>query len=142
VKKFYTLLSPGHPKYPKNPPPGEKFYIDVMGGVLRYGGLTGPPSTRPDPKEEQKEKKKVVDYIKEKQAEKDRKLEEENKKAEELQRMDEEEKKKYMEALEKARQERKAAAARFDAENMEKLKRGALKLGVTIVQVPTKAAAP
>jgi molecular chaperone DnaK (HSP70) len=139
MKKHYTPLYPGHPKYPKNPPPGEFFYLDDIGTVLRFGQITGPPSTRPDPKDIEKDKKKVADYIKEKQAQKDKELEEANKAAEELLARDEEEQKKYEEEMEKKRAERKAAAEKIDAENMEKLKRGALKLGVAIVEAPPKA---
>jgi hypothetical protein len=122
--------------YPKNPPPGEFFYLDAFGKRARFGEFTGPKPMRPDPKVIQEDKKKVADYIREKQAEKDRKLEEENKKAEELQRMDEEEQKKYMERLEKAKAERRAASEAKHREDLAKLQRGGVKLGVQVVEVP------
>lgn len=162
IKKHHEPLYPGHPKYPKNPRPGDLFFLDDMGGVLRFGCLTGPPSTRPDPKDVERDQKKVADYIKEKQAKKDKELEEANKKEDERRQKEEDDG--ILEAMAahkragisapkvlvdahkaveerraasaKALEERKAAAAKMDAENMEKLKRGAMKLGVAIVEAP------
>lgn len=136
IKKHYKPLLPGHPSYPKNPRPGDLFYIDDCGGVLRFGGLTGPPSTRPDPKDIERDQKKVADYIKEKQAQRDKELEESNKKAEELLEKDlkeAEEEKKKLDTLKKLTKEEAAA---LDAANMEKLKRSALKFGMTVVERP------
>ncbi|NJL70513.1 MAG: hypothetical protein HC888_02295 [Candidatus Competibacteraceae bacterium] len=91
LKVHYKALFPGHPAYPKNPRPGDMFYIDSCDVVHRFGGMTGPPSTRPHPKDIERDQKKVADYIREKQAEKDKQLEESNRLAEQL--LEEEEKK-------------------------------------------------
>lgn len=135
IKKHYTPIYPGHPRYPKNPPPGEFFYIDSMDTLHRFGSITGPPSTRPDPKDIERDKKKVADWKREKQEEKDKKLEEENKKAEELLAKDEEEQKKHMEEFERIKAERRAASEKKHAEDMAKLQKGAAKLGVQVVEV-------
>ncbi len=103
VKKHYKPLYPSHPCYPKNPRPGDLFFIDDMGGVLRFGGLTGPPSTRPHPKDVELEQKKVADYIKEKQAQRDKELEESNKVAEAMLAKDQEDAAKSMLALSMAK---------------------------------------
>jgi len=84
LKQFYKPCTPGHPLYPKNPRPGDFFYVDICDNVHRFGGMTGPKPTRPDPKDIELDQKKVADYIKEKQAQKDKELEESNKKAEDM----------------------------------------------------------
>lgn len=84
VKLHYKPLYPGNPKYPKNPRPGDLFFIDECDVIHRFTAMTGPPSTRPDPKDIERDQKKVADYIKEKQAQRDKELEESNKRAEEL----------------------------------------------------------
>lgn len=129
IKKFYTPLTPGHPQYPKNPRPGDFFYIDIVGNIHRFGGMTGPKSTRPDPKDIEADQKKVADYINERQAKRDKELEESNKKAEEMLEKDLEEQK-------KEEAERKAKAKAFDAENLAKLTRTAEKFGFKMGPMP------
>lgn len=152
IKVHYQPLYPGNPKYPKNPRPGDLFFVDSCGNVLRFGGLTGPPSTRPDPKDVERDQKKVADYIKEKQAQRDKELEESNKKAEELLEKDlkeAEEEKKKLEACpsahcgacggQKAPKLTKEEAAAMDAANMARLQRTAAKFGMKVVETPNEA---
>jgi secreted Zn-dependent insulinase-like peptidase len=106
--------------------------VDICDNVHRFGGMTGPKPTRPDPKDIEADQKKVADYIKEKQAQKDKELEESNKVAEDMLAKDLEEEKK-VETLRKLTKEEVAA---FDAENMAKLTRSAERFGFKMGAMP------
>lgn len=159
VKLHYKPLYPGNPKYPKNPRPGDLFFIDECDVIHRFTGMTGPPSTRPDPKDIERDQKKVADYIKEKQAQRDKELEESNKKAEELLAKDLKEAEEVAKDIEertadclasaepcpyhkKLAEEKKPPkltkeeAAAMDAANMARLQRTAAKFGCKVVEKP------